>query len=532
MSITTAALGKIEIAFNPELALPVLLENYRKNQPDKIALIEDEQQRSWGQMVERCYQMANGLIALGVQPGDRVAMLSRNSMAYSEMFIATLIAGACAVPLQSMITDESLKLMLVDSGAKVLVMSEDMAHITKDFLAGQTQIVAGGLLGFNFSNEHFSGVEAWLEKQSKSAPGLTIDSDSEFNIIYSSGTTGVPKGIVHDHRTRQILGIALSDLGLLPESITLVCTPLYSNTTITTWWPSIFNGATVIIMSKFDAERALELISQHKVTITVLVPVQYDRIMQLENYNDFDLSSMQVKISTSAPLRESLKKDIIDNFPGELIEFYGMTEGGVSTLLIGSIAKKLGKLGSVGQAMGESKIKILDDTGKELPTGKMGEIAGHSTVMSNGYHNRSDANNEMFWHDSDGLLYYKTGDVGYLDEDGWLYLSDRKKDMIISGGFNIYATDLELALLKHEAVSDVAVIALPSRAWGETPLAVVVKKPSNDLNEETLRNWANEQLGKSQRISKLVFINDLPKSSIGKVLKKELRQTYADLTDV
>jgi long-chain acyl-CoA synthetase len=531
MTITASAIGKIEIAFNPKLALPLLLENYRQSQPDKIALIEDKQHRSWGQMVERCYQMANGLIELGVQPGDRVAILSRNSMAYSEMFIATLIAGACAVPLQSMITDESLKLMLVDSGAKVLVVSEEFAPMTKDFLADQKQIIAGGLLGFNFSNERFTDVEAWLEKQNKSAPGVTIDPDAEFNIIYSSGTTGVPKGIVHSHKTRQTLGIGLGHLGILPESITLVCTPLYSNTTITTWWPSIFSGATIIIMSKFNAERALELISQYKVTNTMLVPVQYDRIMQLANYKDFDLSSMQVKYCTSAPLREALKKDIIDNFPGELIEFYGLTEGGASTLFQGSIAKEMGKLGSVGPPVPESIIKILDDTGKELPAGKIGEIVGHSSNMSKGYHNRSDANNEMFWHDSNGVLYYKTGDVGYLDDDGWLYLSDRKKDMIISGGFNIYATDLELVLLKHEAVYDVAVIALPSREWGETPLAVVVKDAGNDLKEETLRNWANAKLGKSQRISKLIFINDLPKSSIGKVLKKELRQTYVDLAD-
>ncbi len=151
--------------------------------------------------------------------------------------------------------------------------------------------------------------------------------------------------------------------------------------------------------------------------------------------------------------------------------------------------------------------------------------------MSNGYLNREDANQEMHWYDSDGLLYYKSGDAGYLDEDGWLFLSDRRKDMIISGGFNIYATDLELVLLEHEDVHEVAVVALPSRDWGETPLAIIVKEPNSSVDEESIRTWANAKLGKLQRISQLVYIDELPKSSIGKILKKELRERFATLAE-
>jgi acyl-CoA synthetase (AMP-forming)/AMP-acid ligase II len=151
--------------------------------------------------------------------------------------------------------------------------------------------------------------------------------------------------------------------------------------------------------------------------------------------------------------------------------------------------------------------------------------------MSDGYHNREVASNAMHWYDSDGLLFYKSGDVGYLDEDGWLFLSDRRKDMIISGGFNVYATDLELILLEHPEIHEAAVVALASREWGETPLALVVREPGAVSDAKTLRLWANDRLGKSQRISQLVFSEDLPKSSIGKVLKRELRETYAGLAD-
>ncbi|MEM9255868.1 MAG: class I adenylate-forming enzyme family protein [Pseudomonadota bacterium] len=521
--------GRILFDFDQSLSLPNLLESHRVEQPDKVALIQGTLQRTWSESIERMYRIANGLIELGVQPGDKVAMLSRNSMAYSELFAGVLLAGGCAVPMQSMITDESLALMLIDSDARVLVVSAEFVAMTDNFLSRQEQLLPGGLLGFDFRDRKFADFERFLTSQSTVAPAITPAPDAPFNIMYSSGTTGVPKGIVHSQRTRQGVAVGLMTLGVSSNSITLITTPLYSNTSFTIWWPTLCAGGTMILESKFDPGRSLQLIQQHRVNTAMFVPVQYDRILRHKDYDAFDLSSMTLKFCTSAPLRAALKKDIIERFPGELVEFYGLTEGGVGTLFIGSVAKQADKLGSVGPALPGTVLKIINDAGDELSTGEIGEIVGRSSNMSDGYHNRDAANRDMHWRDDQGLLYYRSGDVGYLDEDGWLFLSDRKKDMIISGGFNIYATDLELVLLDHPQVHEAAVVAMPSEQWGETPLAIVVTEAHANCSEEFLRQWANERLGKGQQISKLLFVHELPKSSIGKVLKKQLRTELTQL---
>ncbi len=334
----------------------------------------------------------------------------------------------------------------------------------------------------------------------------------------------MPKGIVHDHAMRDAQIERLQRLGIDETAVSVLSTPLYSNTTLVTLIPTLAVGGWCVLMAKFDVEGYLNLCARERATHTMLVPVQYQRIMAHPKFDEFDLLSMQLKLSTSAPLRASLKRDIAARFPGGMIEVYGLTEGGGNTIL--SVTEFPDKLDSVGRPGQGVDIRIIDEDGHEVPQGQVGEIVGHSPTMMRGYYGRADLTDAAQWRAPDGRFFFRSGDMGRFDEDGFLFLSDRKKDMIISGGLNIYADDLERVLLAHEAIDDAAVIAVPSEEWGETPLGLVVLKAGAGADPEEVRAWANARLGKSQRLGAVEVRESLPRSPIGKILKRELRAPY------
>jgi long-chain acyl-CoA synthetase len=354
----------------------------------------------------------------------------------------------------------------------------------------------------------------------KPAP-VTITEAMPFNIIYSSGTTGAPKGIVQSHGMRFGHIARAASMGYADGAVTLLSTPLYSNTTLVSFFPTLGLGGAVVLMKKFDAGQYLELAQKHRATHTMLVPVQYSRLMAREDFDGYDLSSFVMKFCTSAPFSAALKADVLKRWPGGLIEYFGMTEGGGTCVLIAHVFPD--KLHTVGMPAPGHDIRVIDEDGRELPRGEIGELVGRSDLVMSGYHNRKDQTDAATWISPEGLAFIRTGDVGRFDADGFVELMDRKKDMIISGGFNVYPSDLEAVLRQHPDVADVAVVGVPSADWGETPVAFVV---SRGADGETLRAFANERLGKTQRISAVELIDELPRSHIGKVLKRELRDFY------
>ena len=493
-------------------------------QDDKTAIVCKGERVSWSDFGRNVRRAANALIGLGVQPGDKVAILAASSPAYVETFIATLSVGACVVPLSGMASAEQLEVMVNDSDARVLLVSEKMRDLAENFAHRIDGLVEGGRIAVDFEANGWADYRTWIGAANDSTPNVEIAPKDGFNLIYSSGTTGVPKGILQSHGMRSFHIERFSASGVDETAKSLVSTPFYSNTTLVVALPTLALGGTIVLMDKFDAGEFLRLAEAERTNIAMLVPVQYRRVLDHEDFDKTDLSSFAVKYSTSAPLRAGIKKEIVDRWPGKLVEVYGLTEGGGSTIL--SCTEFPDKLESVGTPAESSDIRIVDGEGKEVAAGGIGEVVGRSDGMMLGYYKRQDLTDDMLWQSPEGLTFFRTGDMGRFDEDGFLFLLDRIKDMIISGGFNIYAADLEAVLTPHEEVADVAVIGIPSDQWGETPLGLVVKEPGSNLAEADLLVWANGQLGKAQRLSAIEYRDSLPRSTIGKILKRELREPY------
>lgn len=478
-----------------------LFRAHAAEQPDKIAIADEEGRISWGELDALVDRIAARLQAEGVGKGGTVAIAGANSIGYGAVFLAAIRTGAAAAPLTTSATPEALTAMLADSRAK---------HLFAD--PGIEMAVPPGVERISLDD-----LGAWLPPEGSRPQPATVVPEDPFNIIYSSGTTGTPKGIVQSHQMRWNYLARAAVYG--PDAVALLSTPLYSNTTLVSFLPCLGAGGTVVLMKKFEARRFLELSERYRVTHTMLVPVQYRRIMTLPDFESFDLSSYRAKFCTSAPFAAELKRDILDRWPGGLVEFYGMTEGGASCVLLAH--ERPDKLHTVGQVAPNSEMKLIDEDGNEVPPGGVGEVVGRGPMMMNGYNGRPEATRAAEWFDAEGRRFIRHGDVGRFDEDGFLILMDRTKDMIISGGFNIYPSDLEAVLTADPGVIEAAVVGVPHPDWGETPAGFVVLRAGADKGD--VLNAANGKLGRTQRLSVLHVVDQLPRSPIGKVLKRELR---------
>ncbi len=518
--------GKIPMTVFPLQTplLPDIIALHGKWRASDPALICEDRLVTWQAFAENQNRVAHGLLALGLKKGDRVAVVMSNSIEMVEILFGIFRAGCVAVPLNLAVSDDHMVRMIKDCGARALIVTADQASR----FAALPHDLAPLRLCAGEVNENWIDYATWKENQPSDPPDIPLAPDDPINIIYSSGTTGTPKGIVHTQQGRlnfaQAISLALHYSGKIR---TLVNIGLYSNISWVSMICTLLNGGTLIIQKKFDALDFLTAVQELRITHCSMVPVQFQQILELKGQEKFDLSSLRAVMSCGSPLHASLKEKLCARLSGSLIELYGLTEG-IST----TIEPEDGLLrpASVGKPNLSVDLKIIGPDGREMPPGEKGEIVGRSNFLMSGYFNRKDATEEATWTDEAGKKWLRTGDLGHLDEEGFLYLTGRLKDMILSGGQNIYPEDLETVLMQHDAISEAAVIGIKSRRWGETPLALVVLHKGKPVPAEDIREWCNARLGRQQKISMLKIVNHLPRNPNGKILKNILREKYGNIT--
>lgn len=487
----------------------------------KPAFICNDETLTWAQFHGRTNQVARALAASGVPAQATVGIVMDNSLAMAEAIWGIIVAGAVAVPLNTSVSDEAMAAMLND--AQVTAVFANGPHIARiNALRAQVPSLKV-LIADGAPPSGWAAYVSWRDAQDTAPPGVVIHPQDQCNIIYSSGTTGLPKGIVHTHQRRldwaYDLGISLRyHIG----SVMLASIGLYSNIVWAGMLPTLIAGGTIVIMPKFDAKAALDVMVKHRVTNTAMVPLQYRLILDADD-GVADVSSAQALMSAGSPLWEDLKRDLLARFGATIIELYGLTEGLITTLAPEDASRKLA---SVGKPVLGTDIRIVDDAGHDVPAGEAGEIVGYSRIVMDEYLNRPDATDDVLMTDAAGRQWLKTGDLGKLDDEGYLYIVGRKKDLILSGGQNIYPADIEAVAIRHPDVADVAVIAIPHEKWGETPLALVVPKMGAAASSDELQAWINARVGKQQRVHAVELRSDLPRNPNGKLLKKELRAPY------
>ena len=506
-------------------SLPDLIHRHAQTHGSHPALRCQERQIDYAELDRLMDQVAARLQQQGLQPGDVIALCANTSIEYVVAFMGGLRAGLIAAPLAPSSSAAHLSAMLDNAQPRYLFVDS----------ASRERLPASALTDWPCVALDDSDVaqpwSTWLQAAGDGASPAPVQPqpDWAFNLIYSSGTTGVPKGILQPWSMRWAQIQRGRSNGYDADTVNLVATPLYSNTTLVSLIPTLGMGGTSILMPKFDVRTFLELAQTHRVTHTMLVPVQYQRLMDFPEFDRYDLSSFQAKFVTSAPFRADLKRQVLQRWPGRLTEYYGMTEGGGRTELYAHDHPD--KLHTVGRPAAGHDIRLINEHGVEVGPGESGEVVGHSAAIMKGYHRMPEKTREVEWFDATGNRFIRTGDVGRFDADGFLVLGDRKKDMIITGGFNVYPSDIEAELRQHPDVHECAVVGVPSRQWGETPVAFVVRRADSTATSDTLRAFVNDRVGKTQRVAEVILMPTLPRSEIGKILKRELRDLYLQQHD-
>ncbi len=490
--------------------------------PDLEALVDTASgmRFTYKELDNRCNQIANALLGLGVKKGDRVALLALNSTEFVESFYAVAKIGAVCVPLNCRLVADELAYILKDSGSTVLIHGEEFADVTADLHgrgADGTHVKEWITIGTPGPFAHaYATLSAAASTQ---APDLEGEDDDNLYIMYTSGTTGLPKGVVHTHATTMwsiITVSATSDLAFKDRYYIIL--PLFHVGALSPLMSSLYGGVTAIIARAFDPNETWDVIERENITAMLAVPAMLNFMYQVPKRKEANYSSLNWIMSGAAPVPKSLIESY-EEIGIKIHQVYGLTESCGPGCLI-SPDDAIRKAGSTGKAFMHNDVKVVDADGNEAAPNTVGEVLLKGPHIMKEYWNRPDATAETL---KDGWLH--TGDLAMMDDEGFVYIQDRIKDMIISGGENIYPAEIENVILQHPGVKDVAVIGQPSNKWGESPVAVVVKA-DEDLSEADVLKFTDGKLARFKLPRAAVFIDVIPRNPSGKALKRILRDQF------
>jgi acyl-CoA synthetase (AMP-forming)/AMP-acid ligase II len=496
---------------------------------EQVMFVFEGSDTTYGELHAHSSQAANGLSALGVKAGDRVAYMGKNTAAYFEILAAAAKIGAVMTPINWRLAPPEVAYIVNDCTARIMFVGAEFSGLVQEIRPQLSHVTT--ILGVEGADGDIADYAAWRDVFPDTDPQIEIDANDDAIQLYTSGTTGHPKGAIMTHGSILNMRSAEEEAAMhdwqrsVPGETSLLAMPCFHVSGTLYGMTTMKNGTTAIVVREYDPSQALDFIEQYGIAKIFMVPAAIQIMLNHPRIAEIDFSRLKYITYGASPIPLDLMKRSMEMFGCEFVQMYGMTETSGTIVTLNPEDHDVNgnpRMRSVGKPLAGVEIKIIDESGNSLPPREVGEIATRSAQNMKGYWNLPEATAATI--DAEGWL--RTGDAGYLDEDGYLYIHDRVKDMIISGGENVYPAEVENAIYSHPDVADVAVIGVPDEKWGEAVKACVVLKDGAGASEPDIIAYARQSIAGYKCPKSVDFIPALPRNPSGKILRRELRAPY------